>query len=52
MFRCSYCNTCFIDKHSDFECRDTLMDSVYNTMITLDKDRIKMLLNYINKLNR
>jgi len=52
MFRCSYCGTTFLDKHSDYECRDVLMDSVYNTMISLDKDRIKMLVNYINKLHR
>lgn len=52
MFKCSYCHMSFTDKHSDYECRDVLMDSVYNTMIKLDKDRIKMLINYINKLNR
>jgi hypothetical protein len=49
VFTCSYCNTTFQEFHHDLECRDTLLEAIYNNMLKLDKSRLRLLLNYIYK---
>lgn len=46
-FSCSYCDTEFADCHSDTDCRDILINDIYEKIITIDKHRLKMILSYI-----
>ncbi len=51
MFSCSYCGVVFHEYHHDVECRDRLLETIYNKLIDIDKQRLKLILNYINLIS-
>ena len=50
-FTCSYCGVSFHDFHDEVECRDSLIENIYNKIIKLDKQRLKIILNHINLIS-
>lgn len=50
-FTCSFCDVSFIDFHHEVECRDRLIEEIYNKIIKLDKQRLKVILNHINLIS-
>jgi hypothetical protein len=51
VFTCSYCDVIFHDFHHELECRDRLIEAIYNQIIKLDKQRLKIILNHINLIS-
>jgi len=52
MFRCRYCKTYFLNHHSDDECRDTILEMIYQLLLKLDRHRLHLIYNNCKQIEK
>ena len=51
IYKCNYCNCLLnINSHDKIVCKDNLVETIYNILIKLDIARLRIILNYVEKI--